>query len=140
AHRGGRRHDRDRRRGGRRVAALHGEGPGGRGRAATRREWRIGIDRERSRSTGSEQERGMDEISRRGFLAALGASGATWVAFSWGDVLAAGAHAARVATDDSPPPFEVLTPEQAEEIEAIAAQIIPSDGTPGAREARVVHF
>src|SRR5207302_415752 len=51
-----------------------------------------------------------------------------------------GGHAARVATDDSPPPFEVLTPEQAEEIEAIAAQIIPSDGTPGAREARVVHF
>ncbi len=36
--------------------------------------------------------------------------------------------------------FEFFTPEQAADIEAIAAQIIPSDETPGAREARVVVF
>jgi gluconate 2-dehydrogenase gamma chain len=44
---------------------------------------------------------------------------------------------------DSPaPPRELkfLTPEEATEVEAISARIIPSDGTPGAREAGVVWF
>ena len=36
--------------------------------------------------------------------------------------------------------FEFFSPEQAREIEAIAAQIIPSDDSPGAREAHAVHF
>lgn len=34
----------------------------------------------------------------------------------------------------------MLTPAQARDIEAIAAQIVPSDDTPGAREAGVVYF
>ena len=36
--------------------------------------------------------------------------------------------------------FAFFTPEQAADVEAMAAQIIPTDETPGAREARVVHF
>jgi gluconate 2-dehydrogenase gamma chain len=36
--------------------------------------------------------------------------------------------------------FETLTAEEANELEAIAAQIFPSDDTPGAREAGVIHF
>ncbi len=38
------------------------------------------------------------------------------------------------------PPFEILTEHEAREIEAIASQIIPSDDTPGAREAGAVYF
>ena len=34
----------------------------------------------------------------------------------------------------------MLTPEQAADLDAIAAQIFPTDDTPGAREARVVNF
>ncbi len=36
--------------------------------------------------------------------------------------------------------FRYLKPADAAEIEAIAAQIIPSDGTPGAREAGCIYF
>ena len=39
-----------------------------------------------------------------------------------------------------PPTFAFFTPEQATAVEAIATQIIPTDDTPGAREARVVSF
>jgi hypothetical protein len=34
----------------------------------------------------------------------------------------------------------IFTTEKGAEIEAIAAQIIPADDTPGAREARVIYF
>ena len=37
-------------------------------------------------------------------------------------------------------PFTSLSPGDAAEIEALAAQIIPSDGSPGAREAGVIYF
>ncbi len=36
--------------------------------------------------------------------------------------------------------WEFLTPDQAADVDAIAAQIIPTDDLPGAREAGVVHF
>jgi len=55
--------------------------------------------------------------------------------------LAHAAHVARAAADGSQlPPFEVLTPEQAADMDAIASQIIPTDDLPGAHEARVVYF
>ena len=38
------------------------------------------------------------------------------------------------------PAFSVFTREQAAEIEAFASRIIPTDDTPGAREAGVVYF
>ncbi|MGH7542241.1 MAG: gluconate 2-dehydrogenase subunit 3 family protein, partial [Gemmatimonadota bacterium] len=37
-------------------------------------------------------------------------------------------------------PFVALTPEEARELEAVAARIFPTDDTPGAREAGVIHF
>ncbi len=46
------------------------------------------------------------------------------------------AHAATAAKA----PLRYLTASDAPEIEALAAQIIPSDGTPGAREAGCIHF
>jgi len=87
----------------------------------------------------------MSDVSRRGFLAATGAAfGAGWLAARTEDLDASLAHAAHarqaVESGGPPPPLEVLTPEQAADVEAIAAQIIPTDDLPGAREARVVNF
>jgi gluconate 2-dehydrogenase gamma chain len=55
------------------------------------------------------------------------------------DLLAAG-EAAAAAGREQPRTFRNLTPEQAADVEAFTAQIIPTDATPGAREAHVVHF
>ena len=41
--------------------------------------------------------------------------------------------------DDSPP-YEFLTNDQVRLLDAITSHLVPSDGTPGAREARVVRF
>ncbi|HYC51885.1 MAG TPA: gluconate 2-dehydrogenase subunit 3 family protein [Gemmatimonadaceae bacterium] len=83
----------------------------------------------------------MTELSRRGFLAATGgAIASSWLFADPAALVAAGEHAARAARAIPPLPFEYLTPGDAAEIEAAAAQIIPSDESPGAREARVVYF
>lgn len=76
---------------------------------------------------------------RRDFLR-TGASGlgGAWLALHL-PAIDATASAARAALAEGRP-FAVLTPEEARELEAVAARIIPSDGTPGAREAGVVHF
>jgi hypothetical protein len=78
----------------------------------------------------------MSDISRRQFIAATGVTAASiWLTAEARDVIAAGVHAAQAKH------FEVLTDADAADIEAAAAQIVPSDGgTPGAREARVVYF
>jgi gluconate 2-dehydrogenase gamma chain len=73
-------------------------------------------------------------LSRRGFLAAAGSAAAAWLAFESRDLLAAGRHAAEAQA------FEYLSPRDAADIEAASSEIIPSDATPGAREARVVYF
>lgn len=77
-------------------------------------------------------------------MAGLSAVGAAWVA---------AAMACREASPDAmthmpdempappgPSPAPFLTPAQAAEVEAITARIFPTDETPGAREAGVVHF
>jgi len=80
-------------------------------------------------------------ISRRLFLVQSGAGiGSAWLLSDWTEVLAAQEHAHRAAQSASPVKFEFFTPEQAVEVEAIAAQIIPATDTPGAREARVIYF
>lgn len=83
-------------------------------------------------------------LSRREFVAGLSAAGAFWVA---------AAAACRDTSPDAsmhmpdevpaaggPPPDPFLTPAQAADVEAITARIFPTDETPGAREAGVVHF
>jgi len=58
---------------------------------------------------------------------------------AWADVLSARQHAHNVA--ESPTPhFETLDEASAGEIEAVAAQIIPSTDGPGVREAGVIYF
>ncbi len=75
--------------------------------------------------------------SRRSFLAG---SASAWLAASWPGILAAQKHAQGVVQSGAPGKLEFFSIEQAAEVEAITAQIIPSDETPGAREAGTVHF
>lgn len=83
----------------------------------------------------------MSEISRRGFItAAGGALAAAWLMADPARLRAAGMYAANAGRSAPPPPFEVFTASQAADLEAAMAQIIPTDDTPGAKEARVVYF
>jgi gluconate 2-dehydrogenase gamma chain len=83
----------------------------------------------------------LGNTSRRRFIlgSASGLS-STWLALRWPGILAAQAHAARAAQSGQPAPFQFFSPEDAVEIEAMTAQIIPSDDAPGAREAHVIYF
>ena len=72
-----------------------------------------------------------DKISRRQWLSLAPLSGA---------VLAAQQHAHDVMSAATPATFSILSAVEAQEIEALAGQIIPSDTSPGAREAGVIYF
>ena len=79
--------------------------------------------------------------SRRSFLTGSAAGlGSAWIAANWSGILEAQEHAKRAATSGSPGKFEFFSSEQALEVESVAAQIIPTDDTPGAREAGAVYF
>jgi gluconate 2-dehydrogenase subunit 3-like protein len=79
--------------------------------------------------------------TRRQFLFdSLTGVSAAWVAAYWPEALAAAQHAQAAAQAGAAPAFEFFTVEMAKEVEAIASRIIPSDETPGAREAGVVYF
>ena len=83
----------------------------------------------------------MESNSRRRFLfrSAAGLGGA-WLSLHWPAILAAQDHAREAADSPTDTAFQFFSPEQAAEVEAAAAQIIPTDDTPGAREARVIYF
>jgi len=81
------------------------------------------------------------DISRRLFMIKSCAGlGSAWIVSHLPEIAAAQEHAHIAAQSEAPSKFEVFTHEQSVEVEAIAAQIIPSDDTPGAREARVIYF
>jgi gluconate 2-dehydrogenase gamma chain len=81
------------------------------------------------------------ELDRRQFLSrGLAALGATWTTAHWPAVLAAAVHAHKAAASPETQKWEFFTPAEAKEIEALACCIIPSDATPGAREAGVIYF
>jgi len=81
------------------------------------------------------------DSSRRRFLqAGSGALGAGWLALHWPQLAAAAQHAHAVTAGEAPRELNFLTPAEARDVEAIAAQIVPSGDTPGAREAGVVYF
>lgn len=78
--------------------------------------------------------------TRREFVAATGILGAAWLIK---DMLAAedALAWAREAVQQQPAPaFTALTSEEAAVLEAAASRIIPSDDTPGAKEAGVIYF
>jgi gluconate 2-dehydrogenase gamma chain len=77
-------------------------------------------------------------VNRRDFIVGLsGAAASAWLATHGLELRAIAAYAASIGPDE---PYEFLTPEQAREFDAISAQIVPTDDTPGAREAHVVRF
>src|SRR5260370_21682934 len=78
--------------------------------------------------------------SRRQFLpGAVSGLSSAWLALRWPAILAAQEHAQRAA-QSSPAKFQFFSSQDAVEVEAIAAQVIPGDDTPGAREAHVIYF
>ncbi|MGA3323030.1 MAG: gluconate 2-dehydrogenase subunit 3 family protein [Terriglobia bacterium] len=82
-----------------------------------------------------------DNLNRRRFLlAGLRGAGGAWASLHWPAILAAAQHAAHMREAVLPAKLEVLSAEQAAEIEAAASRIIPTDDTPGAREAGVIYF
>ena len=85
-----------------------------------------------------------NDYSRRRFIEqSLVGAGAAWLAAAWPDVLAAQQHARHTMNalaSGAPAKLEYLTAQQAAEVEAITALIIPTTDTPGAREAGVVYF
>ena len=83
----------------------------------------------------------IENLSRRNFLTRGGAAvSAVWLSAHWPAIVAAAEHAHKAVKSPTPPKFQFFTPEEAAEIDAISARIIPTDETPGAREAGVVYF
>lgn len=86
------------------------------------------------------------EPSRRSFLCSTGALITTaWLGTHWAAITATAQHAehmgaAEMAAAPAWRGFQFLEPAQARDVDAIAAQIVPSGATPGAREAHAVHF
>jgi hypothetical protein len=78
--------------------------------------------------------------SRRQFLlGSVSGLSSAWLALRWPAILAAQEHAQRAA-QSSPAKFQFFSSHDAVEVEAIAAQVIPGDDAPGAREAHVIYF
>jgi hypothetical protein len=83
----------------------------------------------------------INELSRRRFLSQAGVGvGAAWVSAHWPEMVAAATHAHQAVQSGAPYKFEFFTPAEATEIDALSARIIPTDDTPGAREAGVLYF
>jgi gluconate 2-dehydrogenase gamma chain len=84
--------------------------------------------------------------SRRSFLLSTGSLVTTaWLGTHWAAISAAAHHAEDMAAADiaAAPPwtgYQFLTAEEALNVDAVAAQIVPSGATPGAREAHAVRF
>jgi len=89
-------------------------------------------------TVGNGETKNNRKRSRRSVLIGVGSGlSSTWVASNWPRILAAQDRAQNAVQSGK---FAFFSPEQAIEVEAMAAQIIPTDSSPGAREARVVHF
>ncbi len=79
------------------------------------------------------------ELSRRNFLQqSAGVAGASWAKVVLPGLVAI-SQAACTAKEEQAP-FTILSADEAIEFEAVAARIIPTTDTPGAREAGVIYF
>jgi len=88
----------------------------------------------------------LEGTSRRSFLLSTGSLFTTaWLGTQWAAITAAAHHAADMAAADlaAAPAwkgFQFLSESESKDVDAIAAQIVPSGATPGAREAHAVYF
>jgi gluconate 2-dehydrogenase gamma chain len=81
------------------------------------------------------------EFDRRSFIATTAQTlGAGWLALNWPKIAAAAGHAHLARQSSKPQSLAVLSTEMARDVDAMCAQIIPTDDTPGAREAGAVYF
>ena len=79
--------------------------------------------------------------SRRSFLVeSFTGLNAAWVAANYPGILAAQNYVKKATETGQVPRLAVFTDVQAAEVEAMTAQIIPTDSTPGAREVHCVYF
>jgi len=80
-------------------------------------------------------------FDRRTFLTRSAAGfSAAWLAANWPSMVSAATHAHAAAASPDPAQFEFFTAAEAAEVEAMSSRIIPTDETPGAKEAGVVYF
>jgi gluconate 2-dehydrogenase gamma chain len=82
-----------------------------------------------------------DYPSRRSFLLSTGGllTGA-WLGTHWSSIAAAAHHAEDMAAAPTPVGFQFFSASEAADVEAIAAQIVPSGAAPGARETHAAYF
>jgi len=79
--------------------------------------------------------------TRRSFLlASVTGLNAAWIAANYPGILAAQEHVRLAVKAGQLPQLAFFNDAQAAEVEAMAAQIIPTDETPGAREAHCIYF
>jgi gluconate 2-dehydrogenase gamma chain len=79
--------------------------------------------------------------SRRSFLVSSGGwLTSAWIGAHWPAIAAAAHHAVEAAAGPMPARFDFFNAADAADVEAIAAQIVPSGATPGAREAHAAYF
>ncbi len=79
--------------------------------------------------------------SRRSFLVnSMAGLNAAWVTANYPAILAAQEHVRQATQAGGVPKLAFFNEAQAAEIDAITAQIIPTDETPGAREAHCMYF
>jgi gluconate 2-dehydrogenase gamma chain len=76
----------------------------------------------------------MSDSRRKFLLKSVSATSAAWLAANWPAQVAAAEKAQVMGA------FTYFSREQAADVDAMAAQIYPSDSTPGAKEAQVVYF
>lgn len=79
--------------------------------------------------------------TRRQFLTDAGSTlGTALAAAHWPAIAAACRHAASGAANPDGTALHFLSEDEARDVDAIAAQIMPTDDTPGAREAGALYF
>jgi gluconate 2-dehydrogenase gamma chain len=76
----------------------------------------------------------MSDSRRKFLLKSVSASSAAWLAANWPAQVAAAEKAQAMGA------FTFFNRAQAADVDAMAAQIYPSDSTPGAKEAQVIYF
>jgi len=82
-----------------------------------------------------------EDNPRRSFLLSSGGwLSSVWIAAHWPAIAAAAHHAEAASAASVPMGLTFLSAADASDVDAIAAQIVPSGATPGAREAHAVNF